>query len=188
VSAPTTGRPAGQPAGPGPGGGRGRGLLRDKRVVYGGAAVLAVAVVALYRRPKAGSGSDAEGTGAGSGAGTTGTDIAGMLSDYNAQNQRAMAEYVDQVQTLVDSSKAGTPTSPPSSSSPSPVTSSPKPAAKPKAKAHMAKVGSGNKNETVGKLMARWNLTLGQVRKLNPALAKAGRNTKLAAGTSWRVG
>jgi hypothetical protein len=156
--------------------------------VVGGAAVLAVAAVALYQRSKAGSDADGTGSGVAGGSGTTGTDIAGMLSDYNAQNQRAMDDYIGQVQTLVDSVKAGTPTGPPSSSSPSPVTS-PKPKPKPaKPKPHMAKVSAGNKNETVGKLMARWHLTLGQVRRLNPALVKAGRNTKLAAGTSWRVG
>lgn len=96
MTAPTTAAPAaaGKP--------KAGGGLKDKRVLYGAGAIVAVAAFALYKRGQSGS------TAAAAGSGTTGTDIASMLSDYNAQNQAALEGYVQQVKTLVGSVQGGT--------------------------------------------------------------------------------
>jgi hypothetical protein len=176
MTVPTTAR---RPAG---------GALKDKRVLYGGGAIVAVALFALYKRGNAGAT-----TAAAPSSGTTGTDIASALSDYNAQNQSAMAGYVQQVQSLVDSVKNGTTssTSTPSSGPAQPAPGSvsvPAPKVGVKAPQHyVVVVGKSDKSMTVGKLIDTYHLTLAQIRNLNPALRNASTKTVLGPSTKWTV-
>ena len=174
MSTPTT-APARPPA-PGKGG-----PLKDKRVLYGGAAVVAVAAFALWQRSKnAGSSTAAQ-----TGSGTTGTDIASMLSDYNAQNQAALAGYVQQVQSLVGSVNTGTTSS--TGNNPGVLA----PGQKTSGSVKITNPNGGNVQE----ILRRYGITLDQFRALNKGLllspghhgGAANLSDRLKAGTTVRI-
>jgi len=175
--------------------------LRDPKAkwILGGAAVVGL-VVALRGRGGGGgtgTGTDVAGTPVVSGGGvgaydSTSADIANQLGQFGVSQQTVLAEYGRSLTEALDALKQVQPKTPapqPAKTPPATQPAAPKPTAK-KPAPRYAVVGSGNLHSTVGKIMAKYGLTLGAFRTLNPGIdkGKAGRNFALKPGTRVRIG